>query len=87
MKETKDNWGRIGNFLQVQLPNNQTTMIASEDDLTVKGLIDKSCEKRHLDPSMHFLMLLNEDNNSGLVGKNHTQAFYSLHALLHRVIT
>jgi len=67
LKERKDNWGRIGNFFQVQLPNNQTTMIPSEDGLTVYDLVMKSCEKRHLPVVDHFLMLLVEDNESGLM--------------------
>ena len=69
LKERKDNWGRIGNFFQVQLPNNQTTMIPCEDGLTVYDLVMKSCEKRHLPFVDHFLMLLVEDNESGLMGK------------------
>ncbi|XP_065057687.1 protein still life, isoforms C/SIF type 2-like isoform X1 [Rhopilema esculentum] len=67
MKERRDTWGRIGNFLQVQLPNNQTTMVPFERGMTVNDIVQKSCEKRHLPPADHFLMLLSEDNDSGLM--------------------
>ena len=68
LKERKDTWGKIGNFLQVQLPNNQTTMVPYENGMTVNDLVLKSCEKRHLQAVDHFLMLLLEENESGLMG-------------------
>eukprot|EP00112_Aurelia_sp_Birch-Aquarium-sp1_P015853 Seg3542.1 transcript_id=Seg3542.1/GoldUCD/mRNA.D3Y31 product="Protein still life isoforms C/SIF type 2" protein_id=Seg3542.1/GoldUCD/D3Y31 len=67
MKERRDTWGKLGNFVQIQLPNNQTTMIPLVDRMTVRQVIQSSCEKRHLQPADHFLMLLSEDNDSGLM--------------------
>ena len=69
MKERRDTWGRLGNFVQIQLPNNQTTMITLVDRMTIRQVIQSSCEKRHLQPADHFLMLLSEDNDSGLMGR------------------
>lgn len=68
LKERKDTWGKIGNFLQVQLPSNQTTMVPFEKGMTVNDLVLKSCDKRLLEAVDHFLMLLSEDNESGLIG-------------------
>eukprot|EP00794_Sanderia_malayensis_P002640 gene2640-3057_t len=67
LKEGKEYGEKFGNLLQVQLPNNQTTMIPSDDGMTVFSVISTSCEKRKLVPSDHFLMLLTEDNDNGLV--------------------
>ncbi len=67
-KEHRDSWERIGNFVQVQLPNNQTTMIPSQEGMRALDVINNSCEKRNLAAVDHFLMFLTEDNDNGLMG-------------------
>ena len=43
-------------------------MVPFENGITVNDLVIKSCEKRHLQPVDHFLMLLSDGNESGLMG-------------------
>ena len=60
-------WKSLGNFLRINLANNQSTVIPLHNEMSILEVVENTCNKRQLDPAGYFLKLGLEDS-SGTVG-------------------
>ena len=59
-------WKNLGNFLRVDLPSNQSTVVPLVEDMTVYDLVKSTCTKRQLEPDAYFLKLGLEDSSGNM---------------------
>lgn len=57
LSSSHSDWKSLGNYLRISLPNNQSTVIALQSDMTVDDVVVNTCEKRQLEPRGYFLKL------------------------------
>ena len=64
----------MGNFLRVNLDNNQSTVIPLHGEMTVLEVVESTCGKRQLNPEGFYLKLGVEDS-SGVTGKENIVSY------------
>ena len=62
-------WKSLGNFLRVDLPSSQSTVVPLVQDMKISDVVASICKKRQLEPEAYFMKLGLEDN-SGNIGRD-----------------
>lgn len=57
LSSSHSDWKSLGNYLRISLPNNQSTVIALQKEMTADDVVLNTCEKRQLEPRAYFLKL------------------------------
>ena len=68
LSSSHSDWKSMGNFLRVNLDNNQSTVIPLHGEMTVLEVVESTCGKRQLNPE-GFYLKLGVDDSSGVTGK------------------
>ena len=68
LSSSHSDWKNLGNFLRINLDNNQSTVIPLHNEMTILEVVENTCNKRQFDPAEYYLKLGTEDA-SGSTGK------------------
>ncbi|XP_029197221.2 protein still life, isoforms C/SIF type 2-like [Acropora millepora] len=63
LSSSHSDWKSMGNFLRVNLDNNQSTVIPLHGEMTVLEVVESTCGKRQLNPEGFYLKLGVEDSS------------------------
>ena len=74
LSSSHSDWKSMGNFLRVNLDNNQSTVIPLHGEMTVLEVVENTCGKRQLNPEGFYLKLGVEDS-SGVTGKENIVSY------------
>ena len=68
LSSSHSDWKNLGNFLRINLDNNQSTVIPLHNKMTILEVVENTCNKRQFDPAEYYLKLGTEDA-SGSTGE------------------
>lgn len=68
LSSSHSDWKNLGNFLRINLDNNQSTVIPLHNEMTILEVVENTCNKRQFDAAEYYLKLGTEDA-SGSTGK------------------
>ena len=74
LSSSHSDWKSMGNFLRVNLDNNQSTVIPLHGEMTVLEVVESTCGKRQLNPE-GFYLKLGVDDSSGVTGKENIVSY------------